>query len=360
MKILVLANFGMGLYKFRKELLHELVKQGHEVIVSFPQDEYVQLVKELGCKYVESKVDRRGTNPITDFRLLVLYTMIIKEIKPNIVLTYTIKPNIYGGIACRLTNTPYIPNITGLGTALVTTGLMQKLTLLLYKVGLKNAKYVFFQNVQNRDFFIENDIVKCDSKVLPGSGVNLEQYQFTEFPAEDRIIQLLYIGRIMKSKGIDELLEAAKQMKEKEKSVEFHVLGFCEEEYSAKLEKLNDLGIIHYHGQKDDVHKYLKSSHAVILPSYHEGTSNVLLEAASTGRVILASNVPGCKETFDEGISGFGFEVKSVESIIESIDKYIGLPYEVKKQMGKAGRVKMEQEYDRRIVIREYLDKIGK
>lgn len=360
MKILVLSNFGMGLYKFRKELLQELISQGHELVVSLPNDEYVPLIEKFGCEYIETKVDRRGTNPLSDMKLLFLYIKIIRKIKPDIVLTYTIKPNVYGGIACRITKTSYLPNITGLGTAIENEGLMQKITLNLYKAALKNAKCIFFQNGPNRQFFIDRGIIKSKSKVIPGSGVNLEQHCYEEYPNDKENIRLLFIGRIMKAKGIDELLKAAKQIKESQKDVEFHFVGFCEEAYSEQLRELNDSGIIHFHGQQDDVHKFIKDSHATILPSYHEGTSNVLLESASTGRPILASNVTGCKETFDDGISGIGFEVRSVEALVRAIMKFLDLSYEDKMQMGIAGRRKMEQEYDRKIVINAYLEQINK
>lgn len=360
MKILILTNYGMGLYKFRKELLEELVKQNNKIIISLPNDEYVPKLKSLGCEYIESKVDRRGTNFVNDLKLIISYIRIIRNIKPDVVLTYTIKPNVYGGFACRITKTPYITNITGLGTSIENNGLMQKIALGLYKFALKEAKCVFFQNEHNRNFFINRKIVKRKSRLIPGSGVNLNQHTLEDYPDDREVIKLLFIGRIMKAKGINELLEAVKKVKNKYPNVQFDIIGFCEEDYSEQLKKYEKQGFIKYHGQQEDVHTYVKDSHAVILPSYHEGMSNVLLEAASTGRPVLASNIPGCKETFDEGVSGFGFEAKSVDSLVKAIIKFIELPYEKKKLMGLAGRKKVEQEFDRNIVVDAYLEEINK
>lgn len=360
MRILIFANFGMGLYKFRKELLQRIVKDNNDVYVSFPQDEYVPLIESLGCKYIETKVDRRGTNPLTDLQLLKKYIYILKEIKPDIVLTYTVKPNIYGGIACRITKTSYIANITGLGTAIENKGVIKNLTLRLYNLGLKKARCVFFQNESNKKLFLDKKIITTKTRVIPGSGVNLEQYNYESYPDPSIPIRFLFIGRMMKAKGIDELLNAAKTVKKKYPNVEFDLVGFCEEEYLDKLNKLSDDGIITYYGQQDNVHEFIKNAFAIILPSYHEGTSNVLLESASKGRPILASRVTGCKETFDEGKSGLGFEVKSTSSLINTIIKFIELPYKEKKEMGIAGRKKMEEKYDREIVIDAYLEEISK
>ncbi|MEH7495089.1 glycosyltransferase family 4 protein [Neobacillus niacini] len=360
MKILVLANFGMGLYNFRKELLKELIKQNKEVYISLPNDEYVPKLKNLGCKFVETNLERRGTNPLNDSKLLLHYIQMIKRIKPDVVLTYTIKPNVYGGLACRITKTAYFTNITGLGTAVENKGSIQKITLMLYKTGLKKASCLFFQNGTNLKFFSDKNIVKDKTRLVPGSGVNLEQHTFEEYPCESQNIRFLFIGRIMKSKGIEELLQAAKIVKQKYPNTKFDLIGHCEEDYQQQLNELNKSEVIIYHGQQSDVHSFIKNSHATILPSYHEGTANVLLESASSGRPVLASRVSGCKEIFDEGISGFGFEVRSVDSLVEAIIKFINLPYEQKKAMGMAGRKKMEKEYDRKIVINAYMDEIEK
>ncbi|MEH7074917.1 glycosyltransferase family 4 protein [Neobacillus drentensis] len=360
MKILVLANFGMGLYNFRKELLKELIKHNNEVYISLPNDdEYVPKLKNLGSKFVETHLDRRGTNPIKDLKLLLNYIKILTRIKPDVVLTYTIKPNVYGGLACRITKTPYITNITGLGTSIENKGIIQKITLRLYKAGLKKASCIFFQNETNLKFFCEKNMVNSKARVVPGSGVNLNHHPLEEYPSENESNNFLFIGRMMKDKGIEELLKAAKIVKEKYFNTQFDLIGGCEEDYYQQLAELNKSGIINYHSQQNDVHSFIKNSHATILPSYHEGTANVLLESASSGRPVLASRVPGCIETFDEDVSGLGFEVRNVDSLVEAIIKFINLPYSQKKAMGIAGRKKMEKEYDRRIVINAYLEEIN-
>lgn len=360
MKILILANFGMGLYKFRKELLEKLISENHEVYISLPNDEYVPKLEVLGCKFVDTKLNRRGTNPITDLELLLDYVKLIKQIKPDVVLTYTIKPNIYGGIACRITKIKYIANITGLGTAVENPGFIQKITLILYKLGLKKASCIFFQNINNQKFFQDRKISQTNTRLVPGSGVNLEEYTLQKYPEKHKAITFLFIGRIMKAKGIEELLEAAKIVKASYPTVQFDLIGPIEEDYTQKIEELDKEGIVRYYGQQDDVKTYINSSHATILPSYHEGIANVLLESAASGRPILASNVPGCMETFDEGFTGFGYEVRNVESLVNAIIRFIKLPYEKQVEMGINSRKKIENEYDRNLVINAYLDEINR
>lgn len=333
MKILIFANFGMGLFKFRKELLQQLIQLGDDIYISLPYDHYVPLLIDLGCKFIDTKVDRRGTNPLNDFALLLQYRKIVKIVKPNLILSYTIKPNIYGGFISRMYKIPYMTNITGLGTSIENKGLLQKITLFMYRLGLKNAACVFFQNESNKYYFLNKKVINEKYIVIPGSGINLDEYKFQEYP-KNGSIRLLFIGRLMRDKGITELLDAAKHFKNGSVDIEFHIIGFNETESDEKLQELNANNTIFYHGQLNDVREQIKLCHAIIHPSYHEGLSNVLLEAASIGRPIIASNIPGCKETFDESISGFGFEPRSSKSIIEAIDKFIQLPYEIKNANG--------------------------
>lgn len=356
-KILILANNDVGLYKFRKELMEELVKK-NEVYISLPYGEYVPQLMELGCQFIDTSIDRRGTNPITDLKLLLKYIKIIKKVKPDVVLTYTIKPNVYGGLACRIMHIPYIVNITGLGSAVENSGLMQKVTLYMYKLAMKKANCLFFQNKENEKFFNENGIIRGNHRLIKGSGVNLKQFHMLEYPPEGKI-EFVFISRIMKEKGIDQYLEAAEYIKGKYTNTRFHILGFCEEAYEDKLKLMQDKGIIEYQGMQRDIRMYLEKYHCTIHPTYYpEGMSNVLLESAASGRPIITTNRSGCRETIDEGITGFIVKSKDSNDLIKKIEKFINQPYEKKKEMGIAGRTKIEREFDRQIVVNAYLDEI--
>lgn len=367
MKVLILANNDVGLYRFRKELIHELICPGSfldkreakscEVFIALPYGEFIPELCRIGCKFINTPIDRRGLNPLKDFKVLKQYIAILKEIQPDVVLTYTIKPNIYGGFACRIKKQKYISNVTGLGTSIEKSTFLSKIILLMYKIGLRAAKTVFFQNSSNQTVFEQKKIVGNRGRLLPGSGVNLEEHCFEEYPDEDGNLRFLFVGRIMRDKGIGEFLDCAEYIKKKYSRTEFDVIGdFDEEIFRPRVEELNEAGIIHYFGQQKDVHAFLKTHHATILPSYHEGLSNVLLETSAAGRPVIASDVPGCAETYDDGITGIRFVPKSSEELINAVEKFILLPYARKKQMGIAARKKVENEFDKRIVIQAYLD----
>lgn len=358
MKILMLANNDVGLYKFRKELLQTLIGNGDEVFISLPAGEYIPLLEKIGCTFCETPVDRRGMNPIKDMLLLQQYNRLVRKIKPDVVLTYTIKPNIYGGIICRMRHVKYIGNITGLGTAIENEGILSGILLFLYKIGLKGAAQVFFQNESNQLFFQKKGLMKT-SRLIPGSGVNLKEHCYEKYPEEREEISFLYVGRIMKDKGIEELLTGAEQLKKSYSNLNFDLAGnYDEEHYRDRVEELEKGRIVKYLGPQNDIHSIMKTHHAIILPSYHEGLSNVLLEAAACGRPVLATNVPGCKETFDDGISGIGFQPKSSKALTDAVEKFINLSYEDRKQMGIHGRKKIEHKFNRLIVINAYMREI--
>lgn len=358
-KILILANNDIGLYKFRKEIIQELIKE-YKVVISLPYGEFIPKLEELGCEYIETSINRRGTNPLTDFKLFYKYKDIIKKIKPDVVLTYTIKPNVYGGMACRMERVPYITNITGLGSAIENGGIMQRIGLFLYKTSLKKASCVFFQNKENQQFFQSMRVIENNDRLIPGSGVNLNEYKLLDYPPDDKI-HFLFIARIMKEKGIEQYLDAAKHIREKYQNTVFHILGFCEEAYENRLKDMEDSGLIKYHGMQNDVRDFHQISHCTIHPTYYpEGMSNVLLESAACGRPVITTNRSGCREIVDDTINGYIVEQQNSQDLIDQIEKFIALDYEIKKKMGLASREKVEKEFDKKIVIKAYLDEIKK
>ncbi len=360
-RILILANNDVGLYRFRKELLVELLATGYEVYISLPQGEYIEKLKELGCIYIETPFERRGMNPIKDILLLIKYYNLVKRMKPAVVLTYTIKPNVYGGMVCKLLKIPYLSNITGLGTSIEKNGFMQKVILQMYRFGLNKADCIFYQNVHNMKFMKKHHVEAKREKLLPGSGIDLITNPYEEYPTENSEIKFLSVMRIMKDKGICELLECAKTIKKQYTKVRFSLVGEYDEEYlKEQVEKAQREGIIEYLGFRNDIHELMANHHCIIHPSYHEGMSNILLEAAACGRPVIASDIPGCAEVFEHRKTGYGFTVKNVDEMIKCVQEFIEMPIEQKAQMGRNGRSKVEKEFDRKIVIDSYIQEINK
>ncbi len=359
-KILILANLDMGLYNFRKELLESLIAAGHEVYISLPKGPRIKDMENMGCHFIETHVDRRGMNPVADLKLFFTYKKLLEKLQPDVVLTYTIKPNIYGGLACRLAKVPYLSNITGLGSAIHNGGSVAKLLVMLYRLSARHASCLFFQNSQNREFFHKNKMISQNSILLPGSGVNLKDYAYEAYPPKEAPLSFLFIGRLMRDKGVGELLEAARNIRKDYPDITFDLVGFCEEEYQETFDELNRGNIVNALGQQQNVKEFIKNHSATVLPSYHEGTANVLLESASMGRPVIASRIPGCMEIIDDGVTGYVCEPKDAKSLEVAIRKFIGLSHEERKDMGVLGRLKMEREYDRKIIIEHYLREIGK
>ena len=359
-KILFLVNHDVVIYNFRLELVERLLKEGYEVHISSPYGERIDELVDLGCIYHEIEVERHGMNPLSELKLLSNYRSLLNEVKPDYIFGYTIKPNIYGAIAAKEKKIPFIANITGLGTAVENPGPVQKMMILLYKFAFTDVQKVFFQNTENRQFFIDHKIAIDKHGLLPGSGVNLKRFSTKDYPNDD-VIRFAFISRIMKEKGIDQYLEAAKTIKEKYKNVEFHICGFCEKEYEGKLNEYNENGIVIYHGMIRNVSEFLENIHCVVHPTYYpEGLSNVLLEACATGRPIITTDRSGCREVVDNGINGYKISQKNTQELVEAIDQFINLSFDEKKNMGLNGRKKVEKEFDRNIVIDKYMMEINK
>ncbi|MGG0276187.1 glycosyltransferase family 4 protein [Bacillus rhizoplanae] len=350
-KILILANNDVGLYKFRKELIQELINQGNNIFISLPNGTFVQPLIDMGCTFIETKVDRRGINPFTDFKLLTHYLKMLMTIKPDMVITYTVKPNVYGGIVSRIMKVPYATNITGLGTAFQHDGLLKKFIVFLYKLSCKKAKVVFFENEENKNVFIDNNIVKEENTCkLNGAGVNLGEYQFSDYPTEDKI-RFLFIGRVMKEKGVDELFEVVKRIKSEYDNILFDIVGPFEDNYKDVITELQKQGCIEYYGFQSDVKPFIKQSCCFVLPSYHEGMANTLLECGAMGRPLITSNIYGCKEAVVDSESGFLVSVRNSEDLYKKIKRFIELPYEDKVIMGQTSRKYIESVFDKKKVV---------
>lgn len=357
-RVLFLVNHDVAIYNFRLELVERLISEGYEVHISSPYGERIDDLKKLGAFFHEIKIDRHGINPIKELKLIMNYMQQINSVKPDIILGYTIKPNIYGAMVAGIKNIPFVANITGLGTAVENSGVVQKITVNLYKIAFRKVQRVFFQNSDNQKFFIKNNIAVHRHKLLPGSGVNLNRFTVREYPSDD-IIRFAFISRIMKEKGIDQYLDVAKTIKQKYSNTEFHVCGFCEEEYEGKLNEYNNNGIVIYHGMIRDVASFMSNMSCIIHPSYYpEGLSNVLLEASASGRPIITTDRSGCREVVDDGVNGYIIPQKNSQILIKEVERFIKLTNEQKKSMGLAARKKVEREFDRQIVVEKYMKEI--
>ena len=356
--VLIISNESQWTYNLRLEIIQAILNEKCTVYLAVGSGNRIDELKQMGCKHVDIPVDRHGMNPLKDLKLIKQYKKLIKSIKPDIVFSYTIKPNIYGAIAAKKYHVPFVANITGLGTAVENGGIKQKICVFLYKIAFKKVKKVFFQNTANQQFFIDHKIALGKHDLLPGSGVNLERFKPLPYP-DQSIIRFVYIGRIMKEKGVDYYLEAARYIKDKYPNTEFHVCGFTEKEYQGKLQEYIDQGLIIYHGMVKDVREIHKITHCLVFPSYYpEGISNVLLEAAACARPIITTDRAGCRETVDNGKTGYVIPIKNQEALNSAILKFLEL--NEKDKMGLEGRKKIEQEFDRRIVVNKYLEELKK
>lgn len=357
--IIVLSNHPTWTYKLRCEVFESLVRIGYRVIVCVGYGLEVEKLKKIGCEYVDIPYNRRSINPLNEIKLFFTYRELIKGIRPDIVLTYTIKPNIYGAYLCKKYRIPCLVNITGLGSALEKPGIAQYFFLRLYRYVFKDVFRVFLQNTYNQELFWQKEIVHGNDVLLPGSGVNLEKFIPLPFPSSDTI-EFAFICRILKAKGIEQYLWAARYLKNKYPQTRYHICGFCDQNYMDMIEGFVKSGDVIYHGMVEDTREIYKSIHCTVLPSwYSEGMNNVLLESAACARPIITTNRPGCGEIVDDGVNGYVVKAQDTGDLIRLMEKFILLPQERKIEMGLSGRKKVERQFDRNIVVDKYLESIN-
>lgn len=360
--IAIISNEHSWTYNLRKEIIEALLSQGNKVVLIVPYGDKIELLKQMGCEYYDVPMfSRRGKNPVQELRLIIEYRKLLKHIKPDVVLTYTIKPNLYGGFVCKTLHIPNIANITGLGTASEKKGFISLATKCLYKIGLSNSACVFAQNKGNEDYLLSNRIIDKDKiRLIPGSGVNLDRFTIKDYPSDD-VVKYVFISRILKEKGIEQYLKAATYIKNKYPNTEFHICGFCEDEYKGRLEEKQQVGVVIYHGMIDDVPEFLGGMHCLVHPSYYlEGLSNVCLEAGASGRPVITTDHEGCRETVKDGVSGFIVPVKNSKELAKAMVTFYKLENSRKKEMGLEARKYVEENFDRSIIVKAYLEEIGK
>lgn len=359
MKILLLANDSTYVYNLRREVIEAMLAQGWQVAVVCERKQHWEDLTELGCRMLPLGVARHGKNPLQDVSLLRAYGRLLDAENPDVVLTYNIKPNVYGGMACAKRGIPYLVNVCGLGTPVENPGPMQLLTVTLYKLGVKKAACVFFQNQENEDFFNARRMAPGHHHLLPGSGVNTARFALLPYP-QGETVDFLFISRVMKEKGIDQYLEAAQAVHARHPETVFHILGGCDDEtYLQTLKQMENTGAIRYHGQQNSVLPFQQISACTVHPTYYpEGMSNVLLESAACGRPIITTDRSGCREIVEDGVNGFVCRQKDSADLIAQLEKFLALPWEKRREMGLAARRKVEREFDRQIVVEAYLQEI--
>ena len=352
MKIIILSNSTGGLVLFRSEMIKKLKSMHNEVFALSPFGYRVNDLRNLGVEIIDTPTSRRGTNPVVDFELIKTYFRILRGLNPDLIITYTVKPNIYGGIVARLLKIPYATNITGLGTSFESNTALRALVIWLYRVALKSARVIFCENAAIKEK-MQNLHIAQEKKlcVLNGAGVDIIKFSYLKYPDNTSIVKFLFIGRVMKEKGIDELLESMKRLNHKRLVCCLTIIGRYEEDYSMVFDQYKDTGWLEYLGIQTDVRPYIKESHCSVLPSWHEGMANTNLECAASGRPIITSNVPGCKEAVIDGVSGYTCRVKDADDLYAKMKKMTELSRDERVKMGIAGRKHMEKNFDKQLVV---------
>ncbi len=362
-RVVIAANSSWNIVNYRQSLIRALKAAGYEPVVVAPIDSAEERLKELGAQHIAVDLDRSGLNPFADLRLLLNYRRIFKRLQPVAVFGFTIKPNIYSCMAGRTLPIPVVPNISGLGTVFIRRGPLLWAVRHLYRLALKRAAVVFFQNPDDRDLFIHEKLVLPNqTRLLPGSGVDLER--FSPVPLPGGPISFLFIGRLLGDKGVRELAEAAAQLSKERPDVRVRLLGSIDEGNrtaitQGELNQWLGKGLVEYLGETDDVRPFVEESTAIVLPSYREGLPRSLLEGGAMGRALIATDVPGCREVVEDGVNGFLCEVSSPSSLAKAMKRFVDLPEEEGASMGAASRRKIEAEFGEALVIDAYLELLG-
>jgi len=367
-KIFIAVNSSWNIVNFRKGLINKLISNNYEVSVISPSDEYLNDLIKLGCSHINIVMDKKGTNPIRDFKYFFNIFFLLYSKKPDVLFCYTIKPNIYASIASKLLGIPVINNITGLGRSFIKKNFLTMIVKFLYKISLLRSKKIFFQNIDDLNLFKNLKLINNDKTVelLPGSGINLNTFFYDKnFSYRDSTqVNFIMISRLLWDKGVEEFVEASKLIKKNLSNINFFLLGSNDDENPSSIpnlviKKWIEEGVFTYLGYSKDVRKFIKDSDCVVLPSYREGAPKSLLEACAIGRPIIATDVPGCRDIVENELNGYLCKNKDPKDLAEKMHRIIKLNHKERVIMGLNGRKKVEKEFDETIVINKYVQALN-
>jgi Glycosyltransferase len=358
-KVFLISPIIENLILFRRELILTLAEQRYDITLLCSFEKEFEDFAKVGVRFINVDIDRRGTNIFTELKLFLNYYQILKKERPDVVLTYTTKCSVYGGAVCRMLKIPYIINNSGLFDPKRISRLFGALLDVLHKIGYSRTACMMYQNPSEMAYFKKILPSHVPFRLLPGSGVNLERFKVLPYP-QDGDVNFLMICRIQKEKGIEEYLYAAAQLKPKYPKANFWILGGFDEDYHSQVDEMVNKGTITYYEPVKDVRPYIKKAHCIVNPSYHEGMSNVLLEASASGRPAVTSDCTGCNNIILNGVSGVLAKVADKEDVAAKMEAFIKLPYNKKVEMGKNGRKIVEERFNRQIVVKAYVEEIEK
>ncbi|KAA6349621.1 N N'-diacetylbacillosaminyl-diphospho-undecaprenol alpha-1 3-N-acetylgalactosaminyltransferase [termite gut metagenome] len=365
-KILFIGNTAWSMYNFRRVVFSRLISIGYSITIISPEDfVFQEKLRELGCNCLSLNISAKGINPLNDIKLASRIRVIIHKVKPDFCFFYTIKPNIYGSIVVGAMHIPHIAVTTGLGYIFLNTNIISFIAKRLYKFAFKNPLEVWFLNEDDKDSFLQANLLKeRKAFVLKGEGVDLNHFSYSM--ERNTTVSFILIGRMLWDKGVKEYVEAAKELKRIYPNVKFKLLGFIGIDNPSAISKIQiemwiKEGIVEYLGTTDDVRPFIEESSCVVLPSfYREGVPLSLLEGAAMGKPLIATNAIGCKETINDGITGFLCKPKDSKDLALAMKKIILMSHEERVFMGMAGRKKMENEFDVNLVVKQYLRTLNK
>jgi glycosyltransferase involved in cell wall biosynthesis len=371
MKVVIAVNSSWNLLNFRSGLIRALVAEGYEVMAVAPDDAYSVRLSELGCRFVALPMDNHGTHPLRDLLLFIRFWLLLRRERPDVLLAYTVKPNIYGSLAAGLLGMPVVNNIAGLGAVFIKGGWLVRLVRGLYRLALRRSAKVFFQNRDDRALFLNAGLVKPEqTDLLPGSGVDLTRFSANEHSSipppsnSGRPFRFLLIARMLRDKGVAEYVAAAKLLRARWPSVDCCLLGFLDVQNPAAISREEmaawvGQGHVRYLGVSDDVRTEIAAADCIVLPSYREGAPRTLLEAAAMAKPIITTDAVGCREVVDDGVNGYLCNVRDADDLAAKMDRMLALSIDERAAMGRAGRKKMEAQFDEKIVIAKYLQVVA-